>query len=152
MNSNLKKVFLITLFSIFLFLFAYTQQNDINTEIINYVNTVLDKKVGRGECWDLLAYALDETHAKWSRTQDFGRVINYPEENLKAGDMMRLKQVKYSWGGGTSLHFAIIYEVIDKNHLKIADQNVGGVKKVKIRDFNLEEIVKGEVTFFRPQK
>ncbi|MBL6964480.1 MAG: hypothetical protein ISR55_11695 [Bacteroidetes bacterium] len=146
--------FIIALFSFYLLSFpaVFGQKEDIKQDILNYVNSVVDKKVGRGECWDLLSHALNETGAKWFPTEDFGRIINYPEKQLQAGDMIRLINITYDWGGKTSRHYAIVYEVIDKNHLRIADQNVAGVRKVKIRDYHLDEIVKGEITFYRPYK
>ena len=150
-----KPYIMLLLFGIFSSLQVSTsqaQEVDISTEIIDYVNSVLDKKVDRGECWDLLSKSLDATNAEWFPTEQFGQKVNYPKEKLQAGDMMRMLNVKYSWGGKTSRHYAIVYEVIDKTHLRIADQNVGGVRKVKIRDFDLSEIVKGELTFYRPQK
>jgi hypothetical protein len=131
-------------------LFAQTQS--ISQEIIAYIHSVEGKKVGRGECWDLLAYALDATDAQWSRTENFGRKLNYPEEKLKAGDMIRLLNVSYHWGGSTSRHYAIVYEVLEGSKLRIADQNVGGIRKVRIREYDLAEIKKGEVSFYRPQK
>ena len=154
MNRNKTVLFSYFISAIFFILITVPQSKaqevDIAEKILTYVQTVMDKKVDRGECWDLIAFALDHSGANWQRTDGFGKKVNFPKEPLRSGDIMRMTDIEYNWGGKTSGHYAIVVEIIDNNLLRIADQNVAGVRLVKIREFNLNDIKKGKVEFFRP--
>ena len=52
------------------------QQNDripvLNQQIVDYLKTVIGKKVDRGECWDLANQALTRANAQWTFPTQFG--------------------------------------------------------------------------------
>lgn len=50
---------------------------ELNQKIITFVSQNIGKKVGRGECWDLAAQALNQAGASWDGQYNFGRVINH---------------------------------------------------------------------------
>ena len=43
----------------------------LNQQIIEFVNSKMNKKVGKGECWDLANEALTLVQAKWDGNQQF---------------------------------------------------------------------------------
>ena len=59
---------------------------ELNKKIIAFVKTKLNKKVGRGECWDLAAEALNSTQAKWDGNYVFGKEVNYKKDCVYPGD------------------------------------------------------------------
>jgi hypothetical protein len=61
-----------------------------NIKIVEYVNTVIGKKVGRGECWDLANEALTYANARWEFPTKFGRAIDYKKEQVLAGDLIQI--------------------------------------------------------------
>jgi hypothetical protein len=61
-----------------------------NIKIVEYVNTVIGKKVGRGECWDLANEALTYANARWEFPTKFGRPIDYKKEQVLAGDLIQI--------------------------------------------------------------
>ena len=139
------------------------QQNCIdipepNKKIIEYVNTKIKKKVGRGECWDLAAEALKLVNAEWDGQYVYGREVNYQTECVFPGDIMQFEGVKiqYTKDGATfkekmAHHTAIIYEVKGKGDYLLAHQNTSfSGKKVGISPLNLAHIKKGKFKIYRP--
>lgn len=49
---------------------------ELNKKIVDFVNANMNKKVGRGECWDLAAQALNTNHAKWDRKLNYGTRVD----------------------------------------------------------------------------
>lgn len=157
------------LFSIIYFFCAFSfddahnniQTKDIptlNKKIIEFVDSKLKKKVGRGECWDLAAQALNYAHAKWDGEYKFGKRINHELQEVFPGDIIQFKGVKlkYSKNGIDYTekmlhHTAIVYEVKATGVYRIAHQNTAQTKrKVGITNFNLNHLVKGEIMVYRP--
>lgn len=54
----------------------------------------MGKKVGKGECWDLAAGALNEVSAKWESPYEFGNEINDKNEIVFPGDIIQFEGVK----------------------------------------------------------
>ncbi len=52
----------------------------MNQQIIGFVNSKMNRKVGRGECWDLAAEALNLIDAKWDGKYKYGRKVSYKTE------------------------------------------------------------------------
>ncbi|AMS27437.1 hypothetical protein AEM51_10825 [Bacteroidetes bacterium UKL13-3] len=48
-------------------------------------------------------------------------------------------------------HTAIVYSTIDKIQIRIAEQNVNGVRKVMLSNWNLNDVKSGKLQFYRPQ-
>ncbi len=131
----------------------------LNKEITDYVSTVLNKKVDRGECWDLANQALTRTNAKWDHNFTYGLPVDPEKDSIYPGDIMQFYGVKLKYKKGTEYftetmqqHTAIVYNVISKGVYDIAQQNSGGVRKVKVSDIDLSTIVKGKIKFYRPVK
>ena len=48
-------------------------------------------------------------------------------------------------------HTAILFELKETNKVMVAEQNVNGVRKVQINEWNLDDVKSGKLQFFRPQ-
>ena len=126
----MKAVFLITVS--FLFTFGIPTTNE---KVIEFVDTVIGKKVARGECWDLASAALEYAGAFLDRSSQkslyvFGKEIRPEKETVLPGDIIQIENVKIEYTEGNMIysesmihHTAIIYEVLDKDVYQIAHQN-----------------------------
>lgn len=118
----------------------------------------INKKVGRGECWDLAAEALKAVDAKWDKKFMFGREINYKAECVFEGDIIQFEGVKVKYKIGNSIyseslqhHTAIIYKVKTKGDFVLCEQNTNVLgKKVGFSDLQIEHIIKGKIKIYRP--
>lgn len=129
-----------------------------NAKIVEYVNTVIGKKVGRGECWDLANEALTYANAQWKFPTTFGKPIDYKKEVILPGDLIQIKNVVMESRTDTSIvrwkmleHTAIVYATTNSYQISIAEQNVNGVRKVMISHWNLKDVKGGSLLFYRPQ-
>ena len=52
-------------------------------------------------------------------------------------------------GGGAPDHTAVVVGVEPNDVLKVVEQNVGGVKKVRDGSYDMSELMRGEVRVFR---
>lgn len=133
---------------------------ELNKKIIDYVNTQIGKKVGRGECWDLAANALNTTSAAWDKEFKYGRQVNLKKECVFPGDIMQFEDVVIEYTKGKTMykekmaqHTAIIYEVKGEGEYIIADQNTTQHgRKVGLSPLNLKTITKGKYLLYRPEK
>jgi hypothetical protein len=120
-----------------------------NEKIVNFATSNMGKKIDRGECWDLVAFALNEAKAEWKAPFDFGKVV---KSNYKAGDIIRFENVKFENANGYTNfpeHYAIVYEVKDNDHIVIAHQNHNNERVVQLLDLTLSDQKKGKMTFYR---
>jgi hypothetical protein len=132
----------------------------LNEQILKYVQTKISKKVGRGECWDLAAEALNTVGAGWDKNYGFGKIVDEKKECVFPGDIIQLEGVtiKYSKGNmhyteSMERHTAIIYAVKEKYDFTVADQNTGtSGRKVGLHPLNLRDITRGKYTIYRPVK
>ncbi|MFC2111178.1 hypothetical protein ACFLQ5_01860 [Bacteroidota bacterium] len=136
-------------------------QNQIpitNKIIIDYVNSVIGKKVDRGECWDLAYQALTKAGAQWDGAYNYGKLVDPEKEIIHPGDIIQFKNVKVKYKVNRAIytetmkhHTAIVYQVIGKGVYKIAHQNTSEFKKkVGISDFTIDNVVAGKLKFYRP--
>ncbi len=131
---------------------------ELNKKIIAYVESVIGTQVDRGECWDLAYQALNRNNAVWDGAFKFGKLLNPDKENVLPGDIIQLKNVKVQYTREQMIyvetmkqHTAIVYEILGKNHFKIAHQNTRfSGRKVGLSEFNLNHVVKGKVWIYRP--
>jgi len=132
----------------------------INKNIVDYVSTVIGKKVDRGECWDLANRALTKANAKWDHEYKYGIPVDPLTDNIFPGDLIQFENVvlKYEKGGrhfkeNMAHHTGIIYKVTAKGEYQIAHQNNGQHgRKVGLSDFKLVDITKGKAFFYRPEE
>ncbi len=131
----------------------------LNKEIHTYVQSQINKKVGRGECWDLASYALNKVGAKWDGLFVYGRKL-LPNECIQPGDIIQFKNVKLSYSKGKKTfteemkqHTAIIFAVINSDEVILAHQNTGfSGKKVGKSPLVFSTIYKGKYSIYRPEK
>jgi len=131
---------------------------DLNKKIVEFTTSKIGTQVGRGECWDFAAEALDYAGAKWERGYVYGRELEYSKEEVLPGDIIQFEKVVLETQKGNAIHretmgrhTAIVYEVLEKGKFKIAHQNnaVSG-RKVGITELNLADIKKGNIYIYRP--
>lgn len=160
---TMKNCLLLSLFGVLLWscsLWAQEQKlPEMNQKIIAYVTTKIDKKVGRGECWDLAKYALEENEAQWDHRLRFGKAIDPQKEAILPGDIVQFENVKVEYNKGQVIHTetmtqhtAIVYEVKAKGEYVLAHQNTEfSGRKVGLSDLRLADVKRGKLRFYRPQ-
>ena len=133
---------------------------ELNKQIISHVKSTIGKQVGRGECWDLAADALNSVGADWDKNYKFGRVVNYAKDCVFPGDIVQFEGVQIEYRKGNSVywedlehHTAIVYEVKATGNYIMAEQNTSeGGKKVVLNPLQLKDVTKGKYTIYRPTK
>ncbi|AEA42514.1 hypothetical protein [Fluviicola taffensis] len=131
----------------------------LNLEILKVLEPYMGKKILRGECWDVLSLALNQTHANWNGYDVFGKVYDYKKQCISPGDLISFKNVKF---GGTQngmkyfelmeKHFAIVKEVKANGELVLLHQNTGKFgKKLGESSIFIGDLKKGKMTFFHPE-
>jgi hypothetical protein len=132
----------------------------LNSEILNVLKPYVGKKILRGECWDVVSLALNETHAKWNGYDVFGTPYDYKKECISPGDVIAFKGVKF---GGIQngnkyfeemeKHFAVVKEVRPNGELLLLQQNTGRFgRKLGESSIFIGDLKKGKMEFFRPQR
>ena len=132
---------------------------ELNQQILDFVNTHLKKKVGRGECWDLAAEALNQAGATWNHKYNYGKRIDPDSATVFPGDIIQFEGVKLTFvkDGKKSWeqmyhHTAVVYAVKSAHLFDIAHQHTAALgKKVGISTLNLDEVTKGKYFIYRPQ-
>ena len=135
----------------------------LNKKIIEYVNSVIGKRVDRGECWDLAFRALETSGAYFDRSSKktvnvYGRLLDLTKEEVMAGDLIQFERVKLHYikngkkfYGYAKKHTAIVHSVSSINDFQIAEQNTQEFgKKVGICRLKTEWIVSGKIFIYRP--
>jgi hypothetical protein len=130
----------------------------LNQEVTGFVKSKISQRVGRGECWDLAAEALNSAGAAWDKKYGFGRVVNPSAECIYPGDIIQFNGVKVKYQKGPYLyeemmdrHTAVIYEVKSETLFTVAEQNTSaGGRKVTLNPLDLKHIVSGKVRIYRP--
>lgn len=154
--------FIISVFVFSLFPIANAQDSipALNRKIVDYVSTTIGTQVNRGECWDLAYEALKRNEAMWDWEYEYGELIDPANNVIYPGDLIQFEGVetKYKTGNMTITetmehHTAIVYRVIDQERkiFEIAHQNNQSYgRKVGLDEFNLGNVTKGKVMFYRP--
>lgn len=132
----------------------------VNQEIIRFVDSKIGKKVGRGQCWDLAAEALNKVGAKWDGSFRFGKLVDPKVDVIFPGDIIQFKGVKLKYQEGDRVywelmkqHTAIVYKVKGKGVFDIAHQNTAfSRKKVGISELKIDNMTRGKMKFYRPVK
>jgi hypothetical protein len=138
--------------------FVCDQIPELNKKIIAFVKSNLNKKVGKGECWDLAAQALYKVGATWDKNYVFGKEIDPKKNCIYEGDIMQFEGVQIEYQKKNTFyteelehHTAIIYKVNDKGNFVMAEQNTSTHgKKVGLNALELKNILKGTYKIFRP--
>jgi hypothetical protein len=129
-----------------------------NQKVLEYVNTVIGKKVDAGECWDLANQALTYAKAKWTFPTTFGKAYDYKKAPILPGDLVQLSNVTIESKNGNAIsritmqkHTVVVYSVEENGKIHVAEQNFNNVRKVVINEWNLNDVKKGKLQFYRPQ-
>lgn len=133
---------------------------ELNKQIIAFVKGSLNKKIGRGECWDLAAQALNKVGADWDKNYVFGKEVAYKTECVYPGDIIQFEGIEIEYKKKDIFyreqlehHTAVIYRVKDRGNFVVAEQNTNTLgKKVGLNDLELKNILKGSFKIFRPHK
>jgi hypothetical protein len=161
-----QRLLLLIALSVGLFFPSFTDKKEcddvpaLNKQIVSFVKSKLNKKVGRGECWDLAAEALNSVGAKWDHDFAFGRPVDIKKECVYPGDIMQFEGVEVEYRDKNTFyseqydqHTAVIFEVKDKESFVMAEQNTSSHgKKVSLNGLELKNIRKGKFKLFRPVK
>ena len=137
-----------------------TEKLPLNAQIISFVKSNMNKKVGTGECWDLASEALNQAKAKWNGELVFGTKLDYQKECIYPGDIVQFEGVKLkyienkmTYVEAMEHHTAIIYEVKGIGDYTLAHQNTAYTgRKVGTSKFNVKDIISGTFTIYRPVK
>ncbi len=129
-----------------------------NAAVLAYVDRHMGKRVGTGQCWDLIAAALKEAGATWDGRYRFGRLVDPAVEAVLPGDIIQFEGVLVEHTEGSTRfqermghHTAIVFAVIAPGQVELAHQNFGpSVKRVGRTALDLAHIVKGEYLIYRP--
>ena len=135
-----------------------TRLPEVNAQVLAFVEVHRGKRVGTGQCWDLAAAALNAAHAKWDGRYGFGTPVDPVMEVVLPGDIIQFEGVLVEHVGPNSKsqesfshHTAIVQAVLGTGHYTIAHQNFGRAgRKVSLLDLELDHIVKGTFTIYRP--
>ncbi len=161
----MKKIFILilVLLSSQFVLFAGTMNADslpeLNRKIIAFVDSKMKKKVGRGECWDLAAEALNTAGASWNGKLKFGRLLDLKTESVLPGDIIQFEgvKIKFEMDGGKykqsfGHHTGIIYTIKGPKQFDIANQNTSQHgRKVSLTFVNLSQVTTGRFYVYRPE-
>ncbi len=130
----------------------------LNQKVIEFVKANMSKKVGRGECWDLAANALEHAGAQWDGSYGFGSPVDPVKDQVFPGDIVQFENVVTQDRSGNvkreekmPKHTAIIYRVVQPGVYDIAHQNTDVTgRKVGTSRFVLDHVVRGKVMIYRP--
>jgi hypothetical protein len=130
---------------------------DLNRSIIAFVDSKMKKKVGRGECWDLAAEALNASGAQWDGKFHFGRKLEKGEAILP-GDIIQFEGVKIKYQDGNARytevmkhHTGIVYSMKGERSFDMANQNTAAHgKKVSLLFVDLDQVTTGKISIYRP--
>ena len=111
-----------------------------------------DMRVGDGECWTLAneAYKACGASRPDKQLRVWGRVVDFVKEPIEPGDVVEFRSARITGYGTTGAeHTAVVIRGGRRGKCKLAEQNWGGVKKVRNISVDLGELVSGEVTVYR---
>ncbi len=159
-----KIIFLLLIFGGFAlpnFVLATTDSlPELNQKIIAFVDSKMKKKVGRGECWDLAAQALNTAGATWNGKLKFGRLLDLKTETILPGDIVQFEgvKIKFEKEGAKykqilNHHTGIIYSVKGQRQFEMANQNTAQHgRKVGLSFIDLEQVTSGRYYIYRPER
>ena len=141
-----------------LFSFTCDDVPPINRRVQSFIRANLGKRVGRGECWDLAAQALNTVGAKWDGAFGFGKPVDPQKDCIYPGDVIQYTGVRVHYQKGNTFyeeemdqHTAMVYEVRAKGSFVVAEQNTNRLgRRVGLSDLDLGNVSRGKVEFYRP--
>lgn len=130
----------------------------LNKAVLQFATSNLKKKVGRGECWDLAKFALDNAGANWDGMYVYGRKLE-KAECILPGDIIQFEKIKIKYKKGSQTfvesmahHTAIVMNVITQDEITLIHQNTEySGKKVGTSNLKFSTIISGKYFIYRPQ-
>jgi hypothetical protein len=130
----------------------------VNRAVLAFVDAHMGRRVGRGQCWDLAAAALRSAHANWDGRYGFGDPVDPATEDVLPGDIIQFEgvEIEYASPNGRyhqsmAQHTAVVHAVHGKGRYTLAHQNFGRAgRKVNLAELEVDHIVKGTYTVYRP--
>lgn len=145
--------------------------NDLGNRVVEFAKSQIGKQVGQGECAHLVIAALNAAGAK--TTIDYGS--SGPEKDYvwgtpvakyndaQPGDLLQFRDVRIKSEilvngqkrirtAFISHHSSIVLKNLGKGKLQVLEQNVNGVKTVRVSDWNLADQQGGKIWIYRPEK
>lgn len=130
----------------------------VNQRIVAFVHDREGQMVGRGECWDLAAEALNASGAKWDGRYGFGKVVDWRKEEVLPGDIVQFENVEVEHRAADvirrerySVHTAVVMDVHGRGDYTMAHQNVVPVgRKVGLSGLRMADVRSGKLLFHRP--
>ena len=130
----------------------------LNRKVHTFLKASIGKRIGRGECWDLAAQALNSAGARWDGQFGFGKPVDPLKECIYPGDVIQYTGVRVHYQKGNTFyeeemdqHTALVYEVRARGDFVVAEQNTNRLgKRVGLSELELTNVSRGKVEFFRP--
>jgi hypothetical protein len=143
----------------------------LGDKVVAFCKDHLDKTVGNGECAGLAAQALRAVGAKARAGPDSPNQGDYvwgkqvylvqatpdgPKEHgklrdVRPGDIMQYRDVKFGEKGGFSHHTTIVAEIDEQEkRIRVYQQNAGGRRFVTEGNLRLNRMVAGWIRIYRP--
>lgn len=130
----------------------------LNERVLEFVEDHFGKRVGRGECWDLAAEALNAAHARWDGRLEYGRLVDHTKEEVLPGDIIQLEEAEFRWEEGGAVngitmphHTVVVTGIRSQGAFTIAHQNMEGIgRKVGAGELVLSRLIKGRILIYRP--
>jgi len=130
----------------------------VNQRVVAFVRENMGRQVGRGECWDLAAGALNAAGARWDGYHGFGRPVDPEHGPVLPGDIVQFEGVEFRWKEGSEVHTvrmshhtAVVMESRSPGVYVIAQQNTRTTgRRTSTGDLVLSRRIKGHIKFYRP--
>ncbi len=135
-----------------------TESSPLGEPVAAFAEAAMGTRVGRGECWDLAQYALNEAGARWDGYYGFGEQLDTTKIPVQRGDVVQFEGVMVERRTGSTLtqetmghHTAIVLSVGASGRYTLAHQNFGrGGRKVSRYELVMADVKRGSITFLRP--
>ena len=142
-------------------LFLGTQSSvavPVGEQVAAFAEASLNKKIGRGECWDLAQVALNKAGARWDGNYDFGTLVDRRTVPIQRGDIVQFDKVLIERRTERSMeqvtlgpHTAIVIAVLEEGRYVIVHQNFGRLgRRVSQCELIMADVKEGTISFFRP--
>lgn len=151
-------------------LVTYSQQFGVNVAGYSLHNE--GQQVGRGECWDLAKYALEQGCANQAFVSTYyhhgfpilevqgganGAMVTRPQcDDIRKGDILQFTTAKFEnkatgayQTAGDPDHTSVVIDKVGEK-IQVLEQNVGGVKTVKRGEYEIGNLTQGKVVVYRP--
>ncbi len=125
----------------------------LNRQVLRFAVDRMGKQVGNGECWTLVAEALESAGAGRDGTYGFGRELG-PRDPILPGDAIQFEKAVFRGAGTLEAphHSALVHRVMSPTRMEMIEQNNQAKGKiVAVQEIDLHELKEGTVQFFRPR-